>query len=122
MINKKLEITLGEEKVLLWFNNFAVFELQKFYGVNQNDILTKVSERAQDNYLLLIQDLITVGVKGYAMAKGEKTPDILGILSENIAVADLSELMEVWNVFYDIMGGNIKGDKKKAVAKKTTKK
>ena len=56
------------------------------------------------------------------MAKGEKTPDILGSLSENIAVADLSELMEVWNVFYDIMGGNIKGDKKKAAAKKTIKK
>ena len=122
MINKKIEIKIGGDKVLLWFNNFAVFELQKIYGVDQNNILTKVSERANENYLLLLSDLIKVGVKGHSMARGLKTPDFLDNLTELVAVADLNELMEVWNVFYDIMGGNTESDKKKVIPKARAKK
>ena len=125
MVNKKLEITLGEKKYQLWFNNYAVFELQKMYGIEQSQVLTKVSERANDNYLLLIGDLIKVGIKGHALAKGKNTPDVLGELHELLAVADLKELMQVWTVFFDIMGGNLKkeeGDKKKAEKKPRKKK
>ena len=119
MLNKQLEITLGNEKVLLWFNNFAVFELQKKYGVDQGEILEKVSEIANENYLLLISDLIKIGIKGNCLANGLKTPNIYDNVTQNVAVADLNEMIEVWNVFFDIMGGNIEvEDKKKAQQKK----
>lgn len=118
MINKKLEITLGEQKVQLWFNNYAVFELQKVFGIKEEDILTKVADRAKENYLLLLTDLIKVGIKGNCLARGKKTPKIYNELNEHVAVADLTELMNVWTVFYDIMGGNLESDKKKVTEAK----
>lgn len=122
MINKKLELNLGEQKVQLWFNNYAVFELQKMYGAEQSEILNKVSQRAQDNYLLLMSDLIKVGIKGQCLAKGIETPKIYNELGEHLAVANIEELMQVWVVFMEHMGVNIEHDKKKVIPKKATKK
>lgn len=113
MINKKLEINLGGINTQLWFNNYAVFELQSMYGVEQADIFKRVTERASENYLLLISDLIKVGIKGHCFAKGESNPDLLNEINEHIAIADISELMKVWEVFFHVLGGNIKPDKEK---------
>ena len=113
MLNKQLEIKLGDEKTLLWFNNYAVFELQSMYGVEQAEIFKRVSERAKENYLLLLSDLIKVGIKGHCFAKGITTPLILDNLNEHIATAEISELMVVWEVFFSIMGGNVKPDESK---------
>jgi hypothetical protein len=114
MLNKKLEITLGGEVVQLWFNLYAVSELQKLFGVEQGEITQKVIDRAKDNYLLLIVDLIKVGIKGHALAKGEKSPDILKYINEIVAISEMSDLVPVWEVFNDVMGGNVpKDDKKK---------
>lgn len=119
MLNKKLELNLGGEKVQVWFNNYAVFELQKLYGIEQGEIMKKVSERAMENYLLLITDLVKVGIKGHCLAKGENTPDVYDNLSEHVATADMSELMNVWEVFFNMMGGDIKKEEtpKKKVMK-----
>jgi len=119
MINKKLEITLGGEKRQLWFNNFAVFELQKMFGVQQGDVLKSVMERAEDNYLLLVSDLIKAGLKGYAYANDQGAPDT-SKLNTLIADGDLTELLQVWEVFFEHMGGNVEKEevKKKAAPKK----
>lgn len=119
MLNKKLELNLGGEKVQVWFNNYAVFELQKLYGIEQGEIMKKVSERAMENYLLLITDLVKAGIKGHCLAKGENTPSVYDNLSELIATADMGELMNVWEVFFNMMGGDIKKEEtpKKKVMK-----
>jgi len=119
MLNKKLELNLGGEKVQVWFNNYAVFELQKLYGIEQGEIMKKVSERAMENYLLLITDLVKVGIKGHCLAKGENTPRVYDNLSEHVATADMGELMNVWEVFFNMMGGDIKKEEtpKKKVMK-----
>ena len=123
MVNKKLEITLGGEKTQLWFNNYAVIELQNLFGVEQSAITQKVIERAKENYLLLVVDLIKVGIKGYCLAKGEKTPDILKDINEHVATAEMTELINVWTVFNNIMGGDLPNDdKKKVVSKKKPQK
>lgn len=108
-----MEITLNGEKYQIWFNNFAVFELQSMYGIEQKEILQKVSERAKENYLLLLSDLIKAGIKGHCLAKGIVTPEVLKNINEHIATANMGEVLLVWEVFFDIMGGNIKEDKKK---------
>lgn len=119
MINSKLEIKLGDESVLLWFNNFSVFELNKLYGTTQEDILKKVNERFEENYMLLLSDLIKVGIKGNCLARGKTTPKIYKNINEHLATADTSELVKVWDVFYNMMGGDIKDDKKKEPVTKT---
>lgn len=113
MVNKKIEILLGGEKTQLWFNNYAVFDLQAMYGVEKAEIFQRVSERAKENYLLLLSDLIKVGIKGHCFAKGITTPSVLDNLNEHIATADISELMVVWEVFFSIMGGNEKPEENK---------
>lgn len=120
MVNKKLELTLGGKKVHIWFNNYAIFELQKVFGIEQGEIMQKVSERVKENYLLLISDLIKVGIKGHCLAKDETTPDILNNINEHVATAEMSELVNVWETFFDIMGGNLKKDVDKKKVKKQT--
>ena len=117
MLNKKLEITLGGEVVQLWFNNYAILELQNLFGADQGEITRKVIERAKDNYLLLVVDLIKVGIKGHCLAKGDKAPDMIKDVNELAATAEMSELIRVWEVFNDIMGGNVPDDKKKMTKK-----
>lgn len=116
MLNKKIEIDLGGETYQLWFNNYAVFELQKMYGIEQTEVMKRVVERAEDNYLLLISDLVKAGIKGHSLAKGEIVPKIN--VQELVADANIEKLMNVLKVFYDIMGVNVEGDKKKAPRKK----
>lgn len=115
MLNKKIELKLGGEVHQLWFNNYAVFELQRMYGAERNEIMQKIVDRVKENYLLLIVDLVKVGLKGHALAKGEKTPEIN--VNELVAEADMNVLYGVVEVFYDIMGVNIpktdEADKKK---------
>ena len=116
MLNKKIELELGDKTYQLWFNNYAVCELQSMYGIEENEIMQKIVSRAEDNYLLLITDLIKAGIKGAALAKDELTPNIK--VSELVAEADMSKLLKVLEVFYDVMGVNIE---KKAVKKKVKK-
>lgn len=108
-----MEITLNGSKYQLWFNNYAVVELQNRFGVEQHEILGKVQERSKGNYLLLLSDLIDAGLKGFAYAKGELLPTVIDELSESVAVADMGELLKVWEVFFDIMGGNVAPEPKK---------
>lgn len=112
MLNKKVEINLGGEVVQLWFNNYAVFEMQSMFGVEQTEITKLVSERIKENYLLLAADLIKIGIKGHSLAKGINTPSIINEVNELVATADINELMRVWEVFFDSIGGNVKEEKK----------
>ena len=89
-----MQIHLGDKVYQLWFNNYAVAELQKTFGVEQEDIIAKVSELISQNYLLLIRNLVDAGIKGHHMAKDEIVPD-LSNLSELIAEADMAELLQV---------------------------
>lgn len=120
MLNKQLEIKLAGEKTQLWFNNYSTIELQKLFGVDEKEIIKKVSERAAENYMLLLSDLVKAGIKGYCYAKGINTPDVYDNINEHIAVADINELLQVWSVFYDAIGGNepVEESKKKAVRTK----
>lgn len=120
MLNKKLELDLGGEIYQLWFNNYAVCDLQSMYGIEQSEVMKKIVERATDNYLLLIVDLVKAGLRGHYLAKGEVAPNIN--VPELIADADMDKLVKVLEVFYDIMGVNVKTDKKKVTAKKSPKK
>lgn len=120
MVNKKLEITLGGEVRQLWFNNFAVFELQKAYGSEQSEIMKRISERANENFLLVLIDLIEVGMKGQTLAM--RLPSHAVNINEIVASEDLANLMkiwhEVWGVFTEHMGMNLPEDK---AAKKKVK-
>lgn len=114
-MNKKLELDLGEKTYQLWFNNYAIAELQKMYGVKQNEIMNNIIKRGQENYFLLISDLVKAGIKGYALAKEETTPKIN--IQELVGEADQNELVKILEVFYDVMGVNIEKDDKKKVKK-----
>ena len=120
MLNKKIELKMGDVKIPLWYNNYAVFELQSMYGVDNSEILLKVTERAKENHLLLIADLIKIGIKGHSLALNQTLPDYYDNVNLLLADADMGEVMQVWQVFIDVMGGNIESDKKKVT--KTAKK
>ena len=124
MLNKKMEITLGGEVRQLWFNNYAAFELREMFGVDQAGILQAVIERSKENYLLLLADLIKVGLKGHSLAMNGTTPEIVDKVNMLVADADINELMKVWEVFFDTIGGNVKQepDKKKATKKPSARK
>lgn len=115
MLNKKIQLELGGRTFQLWFNNYAVCELQSMYGIEQTEVMKKIVERATDNYLLLIVDLVKAGLRGYYLAKEEVMPNIK--VSELIADADMDKLVKVLEVFYDVMGVNLKDDKKKVAPK-----
>lgn len=114
-----MQIHLGDGVYQLWFNNYAVAELQKTFGVEQDQVIAKVSEMISQNYLLLIRTLVEVGIKGHAMAKDEVIPDISN-LSELIAEADMAELLQVWEVFFEHIGGNVPAEKKDQKKKAVT--
>lgn len=119
-----MEITLDGEVRQLWFNNFAAFELREMFGVDQASILQAVIERSKENYLLLLADLIKVGLKGHSLAMHGTTPEIVKDVNMLVADADMGELMKVWEVFFDTIGGNVKQepDKKKVAKKPSAKK
>lgn len=121
MVNKKLEISLGGETHQLWFNNFAVFDLQKMYGTDQSGIMQKINDRANDNFLLVLIDLIEVGMKGHTLAM--RLPNSTLNINEIVANEDLGNLMkiwgDVWEVFTEHMGMKLPEDKKKVRTEKS---
>lgn len=128
MLNKKIEIKLGGVEIPLWFNNYASAELQKMYGADITSVMATLIERLQDNYLLILSDLLKAGIKGHCFALDVKTPEYLGNI--NLLVAEEPDetlvpvWLEVWEVFREHMGINIPQEEyagKKKV-KKTQKK
>lgn len=127
MLNKKIEIKLGGVEIPLWFNNYASAELQKMYGVDITTLMTVVVEKLQDNYLILLSDLIKVGVKGNYLAKEIEKPEYFSRISELLAEEKQDNLLPIWvdcwEVFKEHMGLNIQQEEtiKKKVVKNTRK-
>ena len=124
MLNKKIEIKLGGVEIPLWFNNYASAELQKMYGADITTVMTVLVGKLQDNYLIVLSDLIKVGIKGNYLAKDSSKPDYFAEINEMIAEEPDETLVpvwiEVWEVFKEHMGMNISQEpsKKKVIPKK----
>lgn len=126
MLNKKIEIKLGGMEIPLWFNNYASAELQKMYGADINTLMITLVERLQENYLLILSDLIKAGIKGRTFALDLPKPDYLANVNELIAQEADETLVPVWvevfEVFKEHMGINLpKEEGKKKVAKPSKK-
>lgn len=122
MLNKKIEIKLGGVEIPLWFNNYASAELQKMYGADITTVMHVLIQKLQDNYLVVLTDLIKCGIKGHYLAKDTEKPDYFSKISELIAEEPDETLMpvwlEAWEVFCEHMGVNIpkqETGKKKAI-------
>lgn len=127
MLNKKIEIKLGGVEIPLWFNNYASAELQKMYGADINTLMVTLVERLQENYLLILSDLIKAGIKGRTFALDLPKPEYLANVNELIAQEADETLVPVWlevfEVFKEHMGINLPKEpettnKKKASPKK----
>lgn len=125
MINKKVEIKLKGVEMPLWFNNYAVFELQKMYGVSNADIMSKLKERLEDNFLLVISDLVKIGIKGQYLATDERKPSYFDSINLFLAEENEEHLMliwsDLWTIFSEHMGLNLPV-KEEEVKKKATPK
>lgn len=126
MLNKKIEIKLGGVEIPLWFNNYASAELQKMYGADINTLMITLVERLQENYLLILSDLIKAGIKGHCFALDLPKPEYLSNVNELIAQEADETLVPVWlevfEVFKEHMGINLpKEESKKKVVKNTKK-
>lgn len=126
MLNKKIEIKLGGIEIPLWFNNYASAELQKMYGADINTLMVTLVERLQENYLLILSDLIKAGVKGHCFALDLPKPEYLQRVNELIAQEADETLVPVWlevfEVFKEHMGINLPKEEGKKKAMKNTKK
>lgn len=122
MLNKKIEIKLGGVEIPLWFNNYASAELQKMYGADITTVMTVLVEKLQDNYLVILSDLIKVGIKGNYLAKDTEKPEYFSKVNEMVAEAPDEILIpvwtEVWNVFTEHMGINLPTEEKQVPKKK----
>lgn len=126
MLNKKIEIKLKGVEIPLWFNNYASAELQKMYGADITTVMTVLSEKLNDNYLIILSDLIKIGIKGHYLAKETEKPYYFAGINEMIAEEPDDNLikvwLEVWDVFSEHMGLNIPKEEGKKKVKKPIKK
>lgn len=126
MLNKKIEIKLGGIDIPLWFNNYASAELQKMYGADINTLMITLVERLQENYLLILSDLIKAGIKGRTFALDLPKPEYLANVNELIAQEADETLVPVWlevfEVFKEHMGINLPKEEGKKKAVKPSKK
>jgi len=126
MLNKKIEIKLKGVEISLWFNNYASAELQKMYGADITTVMATLVERLQDNYLIILSDLIKVGIKGNYLAKEESKPAYFSNINEMIAEEPDENLtkvwIEVWEVFREHMGLNLPQEENKGKKKVNIKK
>lgn len=126
MLNKKIEIKLGGIEIPLWFNNYASAELQKMYGADINTLMVTLVERLQENYLLILSDLIKAGIKGRTFALDLPKPEYLASVNELIAQEADETLIPVWTevfeVFKEHMGINLPKEEGKKKVVKTSKK
>lgn len=111
MLNKKIEIKLGGIEIPLWFNNYASAELQKMYGADINTLMITLVERLQENYLLILSDLVKAGIKGRCFGLDLPKPEYLANINELIAEEADETLLPVWTevfeVFKEHMGLNL---------------
>lgn len=111
MLNKKIEIKLGGVEIPLWFNNYASAELQKMYGADITTVMQVLIEKLQDNYLVVLTDLIKCGIKGHYLAKDIEKPEYFSKINEFIAEEIDEYLMPIWiscwEVFCEHMGVNL---------------
>lgn len=126
MLNKKIEIKLGGVEMPLWFNNYASAELQKMYGADINTVMVTLVEKLQDNYLLILSDLIKVGIKGHCFALDIANHEYLANINMLVASEPDETLLPVWlevfEVFKEHMGINLPQEEgKKKVTKKQKK-
>jgi len=126
MLNKKIEIKLNGVEIPLWFNNYASAELQKMYGADINTVMTVLLEKLQDNYLIILSDLVKVGIKGNYLGKDISKPDYFANINEWIAEETDETLihvwLEVWTVFSEHMGLNLPKEENTSKKKVNTKK
>lgn len=126
MLNKKIEINLNGVEIPLWFNNYASAELQKMYGADINTLMVTLVERLQENYLLILSDLIKAGIKGHCFALDIPKPEYLANINLWTASEPDKTLVPVWlevfEVFKEHMGINLPQEEGKKKVVKTTKK
>lgn len=118
MINKQVELTLSGQKIQLWFNTFSKYELMGMYQAdNEIEFAEKMSDRAKENALLLLMDIVKAGIKGASLAKGETTPEIYNNINMVFAEMPMEDTLTIWTTvfksFNEHMGMNVKEDKKK---------
>lgn len=122
MLNKKIQVKNGKEIYQLWYNTYAVVEISSAYGVDKTDILQKLQEKMQDNFMVIIADLFFYGYKGQKLATNQVVDLTREEVSRIVATSDIGDLMNIWKVFTEHMGANEsraeKADKKKAGKKK----
>lgn len=111
MLNKKIEIKLGGVEIPLWFNNYASAELQKMYGADITTVMHVLIEKLQDNYLVVLTDLVKCGIKGHYLGKDIEKPEYFSNINEMIAEEPDETLIpvwvEAWQVFCEHMGVNL---------------
>lgn len=128
MLNKKIEIKLGGVEIPLWFNNYASAELQKMYGADITTLMDTLLSKMQDNYLLILSDLIKCGIKGHYFALDRSKPEYFDNVNLLIAEEPDETLLPVWveifEVFKEHMGINLpkEEDTGKKKVKRNTKK
>jgi len=119
MLNKKIEIKLNGVEIPLWFNNYASAELQKMYGADINTLMVTLVERLQENYLLILSDLIKAGIKGHCFALDIAKPEYLASINELIAQEPDETLVPIWlevfEVFKEHMGLNLPQEEGKKI-------
>src|SRR6185503_9792185 len=96
MLNKKIEIKLGGVEIPLWFNNYASAELQKMYGTDVTTVIKILVEKLQDNYLVVLTDLIKAGIKGSYLGKDSERPEYLSLINGMVAEEYDENLISIW--------------------------
>lgn len=104
MINKKIDIRAGEKTYSAWFNNYAIQEIAKVFGVNIEDIGKTILKKLNENFMVLVSDLVYIGIKGECLAKGKPMELTYEEVREITAVANQEDLIQVWRIFQEHTG------------------
>lgn len=113
-------IKLGETSIHFWFNNFAKIELAKlllpkegvfFPKPEEIELLDAIFERANENHLLLVRDIIWSGILGHCFVFPKDEHVSYEELSELIATSPTNDVEGAWVVFMEAMGMNLEKEK-----------
>lgn len=112
MLNKKIQVRNGKDVFQLWFNNYSTAEIASIFGVEDKHVLKVCVEKLKTNFLILAGDLFLAGYKGQKLATSQPVDLTREDVSEIVATANEDDLVKVWNVFFEHIGGNEPKDKK----------
>ncbi len=134
-MNGRITVKLMELEVPLWFNNYSKVELakallppRKGYSAKPEEVqlLNAVKERAAENHVVLMLDLVDAGHLGYVYGTNSKVRLHREVLAKKLAEASQEELYGVWLAFLEAYGFNLDtvvelSEKKKKIRAKLLK-